>query len=397
MGTMPTAMGQRWFLLLLLPALSVDCSSFPQLDQETARVCPYPWPEDIAPCVCQTNDKFQIFLTCNMRHDLHSETYRSGEDDISKLHQNFQCNDEIFSFHINLNGHSWERDISEKNVGKFKISYFSLSNYSSIDGFFKPGGFSLSKESLVGVKIQKNNDKSTKRSYFQNGIGSGAFFDLPSLTSLTIDEGFEKIHSEAFSNLPSLKKLTLRGLSGSIPKRAFYNMKNLKEMKLKDSEIWKIGSKAFEDLPSLEYLNLSNLGISTLQDDAIYNLPRLKSLDLSSNPLKYIGNVLETASVNMYVNLKMTGVTTISETSFKVFFENILKNNGEGRVDMERLRCSCDIKWLLVSKIDVSNILGNIKCSDGKSINEVDLEYLERLCPQDSCPQYSPDFSRKGK
>ena len=63
----------------------------------------------------------------------------------------------------------------------------------------------------------------------------------------------------------------------------------------------------------------------------------------------------------------------MSETSFKVFFENILKNNGEGRIDMESLRCSCDIKWLLASKMDVSNILGNIKCSDGKNINEVSI------------------------
>ena len=74
---------------------------------------------------------------------------------------------------------------------------------------------------------------------------------------------------------------------------------------------------------------------------------------------------------NINVNLKRTKITTISETSFKVFFENILQNNGEGRIDMERLRCSCDIKWLLVSKMDVSHILNNIKCPDGKSIIEV--------------------------
>ena len=100
----------------------------------------------------------------------------------------------------------------------------------------------------MGVKIQKNNGVWRKSKYHRSGIDSGAFYDLPSLTSLTIDEGFKKIHSEAFSNLPNLKELTLCGLSSGIPKRAFYNMKNLKEIKFEYSEIWTIGSKAFDPI-----------------------------------------------------------------------------------------------------------------------------------------------------
>ena len=363
---------QMRFFLLLLPALSIDCLSFPQLDEENARVCPYPWPEDIAPCVCQTNEKFQVFLTCDMWEDV---TDRNGKDPISKLYQAFQCNNEIFSFDINLNGHAWKIDISKENVGKFKMSYFSLSNYASIDGYVKPGTFSLSQESLMGVRIQKINDKKDHY-YHDSGIKTGAFSDLDALTSITI-EGFKTINQEAFSNLPNLKELTLSGLAGSIPKRAFYNMKNLKEITFEKSTIgWSIETNAFEDLPSLEHLDLSNLGIRSIEPDAFSNLPRLNYLDLSNNQyLKYIGNSLATASANMYVNLTKTKVTTISENSFKVFFENILENNGEGRIEMERLRCSCDMKWLLVSKLDVSSILGNMKCSDGKYINEVSKQF----------------------
>jgi len=323
---------------------------------------------------------------------------RNEEDQISKLHKAFQCNNEIFSFDINLNGNAWNKDISSENVGKFKMSYFRLSNYSYITGDVYPGAFSRSQESLVGVKIQRNKDRPVDSYYRWNGIETGAFSDLHVLTSLTIDEGFRTIAPESFSNLPNLKELTLRGFSDRIQKRTFYNMKNLKEIKLERSEFWSIETKAFEQLPSLEHLDLSHLGIKTLENDAFYDLPELTSLDLSgNNNLEYIGTVLETASANIYVNLTMTKITTISETSFKVFFENILKNNGDGRIDMERLRCSCDIKWLLVSKMDVSRILNNIKCPDGKYIKEVDLEFLERLCPTNSCPQYNPDVSRKGK
>ena len=92
---MPAVMRLRRFFLLLLAALSVDCSSFPALDLENARVCPYPWPEDISPCICRTNEKFQVFLTCNMKENVESD--RNEEDQISKLHQAFQCNNEIFS------------------------------------------------------------------------------------------------------------------------------------------------------------------------------------------------------------------------------------------------------------------------------------------------------------
>jgi len=383
----------RRFFLLLLPALSINCSSFPVLDPDNARVCPYPWPEDIYPCICQTNEKFQVFLTCNMEKDV-DKPHRNEEDQISKLHQAFQCNNEIFSFEINLNGHKWNIDISSENVGKFKMSYFSLINYSSIYGFVQPGAFSLSQESLVGVKIQ-----SSRGGYHwsRNSINTGAFSDLHSLTSLTIDQGFKEIRSESFTNLPNLKELTLSGFSCSIPKRAFYNMENLKQIKLEGSRISSIETKAFEHLPSLEHLDLSYLGIRTLKNDFFYNLPKLTSLDLSGNKyLEYIGTALENASVNIYVNLTKTDITTISETSFKVFFENVLQNNGEARIDMEWVRCLCDIKWLLISKMDVSLILKNIKCPDGKYINEVDLDFLERLCPRNSCPEYNPDYSRKG-
>ena len=64
-----------------------------------------------------------------------------------------------------------------------------------------PGTFSLSRESLMGVRIQKINDKKDHY-YHDSGIKTGAFSDLNALTSITI-EGFKTIHQEAFYNLPN--------------------------------------------------------------------------------------------------------------------------------------------------------------------------------------------------
>merc|ERR1712179_239821 len=130
-----TIMGQRRFLFLLLPALPIHGSSFPELDMENTRVCPYPWPENIYPCVCRENEKFQVFVTCNINSNVDKFQF---QDQITILEQAFRCNNEIFSLDINLNGYIWGKDISAENVGRSKMSYFRLSNFSSIEGFVKP-------------------------------------------------------------------------------------------------------------------------------------------------------------------------------------------------------------------------------------------------------------------
>ena len=94
------------------------------------------------------------------------------------------------------------------------------------------------------------------------------------------------------------------------------------------------------------------------------------ALDLTLNYyLQDIETVLENISPDALVNLTITGIETIPERSFRGFLENVIKNKRKGKIDLKpttgyykpMLKCLCDIKWLVNSKMDVSNILLNVK------------------------------------
>ena len=68
----------------------------------------------------------------------------------------FQCRNEIYSVDFNLNGkRAWKANISAETIVKFKMTYFSISNYTYIEGYIQAGAFSLSQTSLEGINIDK--------------------------------------------------------------------------------------------------------------------------------------------------------------------------------------------------------------------------------------------------
>ena len=312
-------MEQRRFLFLLLPALTIHDSSFPQLDMEKARLCPYPWPEDISPCACWENEKFQVFVTCNMDRNI-SEEDDEDHNVIMLLKRAFRCNEEIFSLDINLNGYIWDHNITSENIGRFKMSYFSISNFSSIDGFVKPGAFSLSQETLLRLRIQKKEDNPSYYSYMEHksGVETGAFSDLRSLTSITID-GLEKIYPDAFSNLPNLRELTL-----------------------------------------------SRHGMETLLDVTSVNLPSLALLNLRNNKkMKHIGNLLSNLqNPDLVIDLRGNMIEELREEEFKPFLDNVFKGKGKGYIDLldNPLQCGCDTQWFVASRQKYQDMLRNAQC-----------------------------------
>jgi len=97
-------------------------------------------------------------------------------------------------------------------------------------------------------------------------IGSYAFYNCDSLTSITIPEGVETIGSYAFSYCDSLTSITIPDSVTSIGNEAFLHCSSLTSITIPDS-VTSIGSGAFEYCYKLvEVYNLSSLNITKGSD-----------------------------------------------------------------------------------------------------------------------------------
>merc|ERR1711892_622073 len=357
------------------------------VNTDNMRTCPFPWPEDVDPCSCKVNEKFQVFLTCDLQQNMDTEL-------LERLSTSFGCRREVFKFNINMNGYDWD---DWELLGNFQLTYFNLVNFTLAGSYLHSGAFSGSATSLVGVNIAKKENVDTD--YYQRiRIQNGAFSNLSSLTSISIGLDVLSIGKQAFYNLPSLKILDLkRSTINGISNEAFCNLPQLTDLDLSNLNLKYIGPDAFHNIPGMKELNLKGNDIRTIGEGIISGIPFFVNLDLSgSKKLTNIGTLLENLSPNISVNLRETDIKVLPKNSFKIFIENVINSNGLGTIEMpeQTLRCTCDIKWLLDSKIDITNVLRNMSCHDGRKLNQVDAEFLDKLCPAESCPGYDADSGR---
>ena len=289
-------------------------SSFPSVDLEKAKDCPYPWPKNIYPCKCKENESFQVFLICNIMNDV-------TENWLIKLQDQFRCRNEIYSIDFNLNGKkAWKANISAETLGKFEMTYFSLSNFTYVEGYIEAGAFSRSQNSLKGIKIDRIvNQEDSWEKWRENGVETGAFSNLHSLTSLTINNGFKDVRLGAFYNLASLTELTLSGHNKEI-----------------------------------------------FENDTMTNIPNLKKLNLRNNKnMRNIGNLFENLEThNLVVDLSGNNIEELQENQYKIFLDNVIENGGEGYIYLMNnpMQCGCDTLWYLTSYHDHPNILRNTQC-----------------------------------
>merc|ERR1711892_1293929 len=300
-------------LFLWLPAVFLLETEFepgsPDTPVHTAnmRTCPFPWPEDVDPCSCKVNEKFQVFLTCDLQQNMDTEL-------LERISTAFGCRREVFKFNINMNGYDWD---DWELLGNFQLTYFNLVNFT-----------------LAGSYLH-----------------SAAFSNLSSLTSISIGLDVLSIGKQAFYNLPSLKILDLkRSTINGISNEAFCNLPQLTDLDLSNLNLKYIGPDAFHNIPGMKELNLKGNDIRTIGEGIISGIPFFVNLDLSGNKkLTNIGTLLENLSPNISVNLRETAIKVLPKSSFNIFIENVINSNGLGTIEMpeKTLRCTWDIKWLL--------------------------------------------------
>eukprot|EP00092_Neocalanus_flemingeri_P038111 GFUD01041481.1.p1 GENE.GFUD01041481.1~~GFUD01041481.1.p1 ORF type:complete len:533 (+),score=115.35 GFUD01041481.1:40-1599(+) len=367
---------------------SIDQDSFPPTSElDNLKTCPFPMAEDIEPCSCKVNESYQVFLICNIKQDM-------DEKLLKKLNKNFACKKSIHVFEVNLNGYSWKTNFSPELLGQFKISYFHLSNASSIVGDIQASAFSGSSFSLREFSI------ATSQEGNKNGrVESGGFSKLQTLTKVSLGNSFGSLETKSFFDLPNFQKLNIdKETISKIEEEAFDELPSLKVLDFGNQLITSLSAKAFSNLPNLTELNLSTNMLNKIDGNAFYNIPNLVNLDLSKNTeLNDIGNMFEHLQhPDLVVNLAETAANFLLKESYKPFIDRVPENDGKGHIDMSQvpLQCACDVKWLVTSNLQWKDVFKNSSCKDGTLLEEVDGALLERMCPPDNCPGYDAGTGR---
>jgi hypothetical protein len=115
-----------------------------------------------------------------------------------------------------------------------------------------------------------------------HSIGSGAFYDCDSLTSITLPEGLHSIGDSAFYYCDSLTSITLPEGLQSIGDYAFYSCDNLTSITLPEG-LQGIGYKAFFDCNNLTILNIP-ASVTTIESKAFHGCPVLTLTVVPDSP-----------------------------------------------------------------------------------------------------------------
>jgi len=348
------------------------------------KECPFPPAETIDPCKCFGDERNRKHLVCNLERNM-------DEDFLSNLVDNFGCQNEIFSFYVNLNGFTWGAKFSEDNFGRLKITKFVLENAMVLSNI-SAGTLTSSKNSIREFMIAESVD-----GFPTNSIESGAFKNLDNLQIVELGNHFSRINSMAFQNLHKLEEIRIsKSTISVIQSQAFSNLA-LTEIDLSEQLLENIQLSTFNNLRNITKINLSSNMLSSINDQAFMAVPSLTNLDISNNTLCRLGGALkELENPDLVVNLSNNQITYLIESDFKPYIET-RKNKGYIDFTGNNFRCKCDFKWLSLTNFRWNDLLKNGTCSDGKTFDQVDAEILKDMCPNKDCVNYNEDLGRMKK
>ena len=145
-------------------------------------------------------------------------------------------------------------------------------------------------------------------------IGSSAFYNCYSLSSITIPDGVTSIGSSAFYYCYSLSSITIPDSVTSIGNRAFYTCYSLSSITIPDS-VTSISDYAFYGCSSMSAITIPN-GVTRIGNYAFQSCSSLSSITIPDSVTSIGGSAFGYCSgVRYYDFTRHTAVPTLSSTS----------------------------------------------------------------------------------
>ncbi len=144
-------------------------------------------------------------------------------------------------------------------------------------------------------------------------IGSSAFSNCSSLMSINIPDSVTSIGSSAFSNCSSLTSINMPNSVTKIGQEAFYNCRSLTSINIPDS-VTKIGQEAFYNCSSLTSITIPN-SVTSIEQNAFKKCASLTKVNIPDSLTSIEYGVFESCSSLTSISIP-DSVTSIGQMAF---------------------------------------------------------------------------------
>ena len=144
-------------------------------------------------------------------------------------------------------------------------------------------------------------------------IGTQAFYSCSALSSVTIPDGVTTIRDAAFYNCSSLSSVTIGNSVTTIGTQAFYGCSSLSSVTIPDS-VTSIGNNAFQNCYSLSSITIPDSVIS-IGNAAFYNCSSLSSITIPDSVTSIGSNAFYNCAYMSYIKFESTTPPTVSNSN----------------------------------------------------------------------------------
>ncbi|XP_071532411.1 oplophorus-luciferin 2-monooxygenase non-catalytic subunit-like [Panulirus ornatus] len=359
--------------LLLLVALVSGSRCFPASDnspKEHRSNWPCPVDTAIAPCVCTIDEDENMFLDC-------SEV--SDEQTLAKIF----TQDSSFPFlkftYLTISPSLPSRELDALPAGVFGAVRFEnvLINGTFIETI-EAETFRNSRETLMTLDLSNNL------------ISVFPFETIPSFVYLRALSLANNNLADMVGELPdivsdSLRIFTLAGNSGlSLTPSTFSQMKIVEELHLQNMRLESIPPNVFSRLDHIHTIDLSYNDFFGELIQNFTNPPshRLRMIHLDNNKLFSIHPMAITGLNSIaQVDLRNNRITELGKENWSSLLDDVIRDNAIDLRDNPRLKCGCDVYWLVADRQQMVKVHEDTVCHSGERLHDLPLSYFEDHCP----------------
>nr|XP_045608678.1 oplophorus-luciferin 2-monooxygenase non-catalytic subunit-like [Procambarus clarkii]XP_045608679.1 oplophorus-luciferin 2-monooxygenase non-catalytic subunit-like [Procambarus clarkii] len=332
------------------------------------REWPCPVDSDFYPCVCSTNEYFELFIDCSG-----VTTDKELEDAFSLVQFPFK---HFKQFKIDHKGTPSQLTVIDGNTfADLTFEHVIISG--TLLTQVADETFTNSQETLLTLDLSENKISQFPFEVIENYLvltqlilDDNEFLELSPMTSASLQilsaSGNENMALSSIDNLPKLKEIYFARIKLQNIEPNYFNALNfLTQLDLQQNELTDLNEFTIAT-PSktLKTINLDSNLIETIHHDTFHGLVPYAEVSMRNNSIVDLTN---TTWAHLFTQIVPNGILDLADNP---------------------LRCGCDIAWIMFSpsQVDLQIITDTSKCTSGEQLIYLDLAYF---C--DRCAHANPD------